>query len=70
VDSATTPKLVEALDDIINAGRYKIVIDISELEYMSSVGLRTLLAAQRNCKRYRGKTNNAVTSRHIFGYRA
>jgi len=52
VDSATAPKLVEALDDVINAGRYKLVIDMSELEYMSSAGLRALLAAQRNCKRY------------------
>lgn len=52
VDSSTAPKLSEALDAIINAGRYKIVIDMSSLEYMSSAGFRALLAAQRNCKHF------------------
>ena len=52
VDSSTAPKLTEALDAIINAGRFKIVIDMGKLEYMSSAGFRALIAAQRNCKHY------------------
>jgi anti-sigma B factor antagonist len=52
VDSATAPKLSEALDAIANAGRFKIVIDMTGLTYMSSAGFRSLIAAQRNCKRY------------------
>ena len=52
VDSATSPKLGEALDAIVAEGRYKIVIDMDALEYMSSAGFRALIAAQRNCKRY------------------
>ena len=52
VDSATSPKLSEALDGIVNEGRFKIVIDMTSLEYMSSAGFRALLASQRNCKRY------------------
>jgi len=52
VDSATSPKLSEALDAIAAEGRYKIVLDMSALEYMSSAGFRALIAAQRNCKRY------------------
>jgi len=52
VDSATAPKLGEALDAIANEGRFKIVIDMTSLEYMSSAGFRVLIAAQRNCKRY------------------
>ncbi len=52
VDSATSPKLSEALDAIAAEGRFKIVIDMGELEYMSSAGFRALIAAQRNCKRY------------------
>jgi anti-sigma B factor antagonist len=52
VDSSTAPKLSEALDAIINAGRYKIVLDLTKLEYMSSAGFRALIAAQRNCKHH------------------
>lgn len=52
VDSATAPRLAEALDTIVNDGRFKIVIDMAGLEYMSSAGFRALIAAQRNCKRY------------------
>ncbi len=52
VDSATSPKLSEALDAIAAEGRFKIVLDLALLEYMSSAGFRALISAQRNCKRY------------------
>lgn len=52
VDSATAPRLAESLDTIVNSGRFKIVVDMAGLEYMSSAGFRALIAAQRNCKRY------------------
>ena len=52
VDSATAPQFSQALDGIIQAGTFKIVIDMSNLEYMSSAGFRALLSAQRECKRF------------------
>ncbi|MBK7454949.1 MAG: STAS domain-containing protein [Anaerolineales bacterium] len=52
VDSATAPDFSKALEKINNAGRYKIAVDMSGLEYMSSAGFRALLATQRNCKKY------------------
>lgn len=52
VDSATAPEFTRALEKITNDGRFKIVLDMSELEYMSSAGFRALLGTQRNCKRY------------------
>ena len=52
VDSATAPQLSQAFEAINKAGRYKIVLDMSGLEYMSSAGFRALLAGQRRCKRY------------------
>ena len=52
VDSATAPKLGEVMDEITNAGRFKIVFDLSGVEYMSSAGLRVLINTQKNCKRY------------------
>jgi len=52
VDSSTAGQFTQALEKITNAGRFKIAIDMSGLEYMSSAGFRALLAAQRVCKRY------------------
>lgn len=52
VDSSTSPKFSDALDAIQAEGHYKIVIDMSALEYMSSAGFRALISAQRACKRY------------------
>jgi anti-sigma B factor antagonist len=50
VDSATAPQLAQALETANDGGKYKLVVDMKDLEYMSSAGF--LLAAQRNCKRY------------------
>jgi anti-sigma B factor antagonist len=52
VDSYTAPELIKAITAINNQGRFKIVIDMSKLEYMSSAGFRALLLGQRTCKRY------------------
>jgi len=51
VDSATAPQLAQALEAANEGGKYKLVIDMEGLEYMSSAGFRALLAAQRNCKK-------------------
>jgi anti-sigma B factor antagonist len=52
VDSSTAAEFSKALEKANDNGHYKIAIDMSELEYMSSAGFRALLAIQRNCKRY------------------
>jgi len=52
VDSFTAPELTKAIEGLNNDNRYKIVIELSKLEYMSSAGFRSLLLGQRNCKRY------------------
>lgn len=66
VDSATAPQFTKALEAITKAGRFKIVIDMTDLEYMSSAGFRALLAAQRVCKRYnRGEVVLANTPMRI-----
>ena len=52
VDSFTAPDLTKAIDAINNEGRFKIVLDLSKMEYMSSAGFRALLLGQRTCKRF------------------
>jgi len=52
IDSSTAPQFTEALEAVTGSGRYKIVLDMTDLEYMSSAGFRALLSSQRDCKRY------------------
>ena len=52
VDSNTAPDLIKAIETLNNQGRFKIILDMTKLEYMSSAGFRALLLGQRNCKRY------------------
>jgi len=52
IDSATAPQLAEALEAITSAGRYKIILDCSNVSFISSAGLRVLVNTQKNCKRY------------------
>jgi anti-sigma B factor antagonist len=67
VDSYTAPKLSEAFQAINADDRYKIVLDMSGLEYMSSAGFRALLVAQRNSRRYnRGEVVLACVPKRIF----
>ncbi len=47
VDSSTAPLLDQELQKIIKEGRNKIVVDMAQTEYVSSAGLRALLAAQK-----------------------
>lgn len=66
IDSNTAPQLTEALEGVTGGGRYKIVLDMSELEYMSSAGFRALLSGQRVCKRYnRGEIVLAVVPQRV-----
>lgn len=66
VDSSTAPKFSAALEKITDKGRYKIVVEMTGLEYMSSAGFRALLSAQRNCKRYnRGEVVLAAVPHQI-----
>ncbi len=52
IDSATSPQLAEAIAKINDQGRYKLVIDFSDVSFISSAGLRVLIATLKNCRRY------------------
>ena len=52
IDSSTAPQLEQALQKIIREGRYRIVVDMSETDFMSSAGLRALLSALKQVRRF------------------
>src|SRR5215212_2966027 len=52
VDSIEASRLVHALRAAHDQGRYKLVIDMGQVEYMSSAGFRALADAQRSSRRH------------------
>lgn len=67
IDSLTAPKLAEAMESLTSSGRHKIVFDMSDVEYMSSAGLRVLISTQKVCKRYnRGEVVLACVPERIY----
>jgi anti-sigma B factor antagonist len=67
VDSFTAPDLIKAIEALNNENRFKIILDLSKLEYMSSAGFRALLLGQRNCKRFnRGEIVLAAVPKKVM----
>jgi anti-sigma B factor antagonist len=51
VDSYTAPDLSEELNSITFNNRYNIVLDMENVSYVSSAGLRVLIDIQKTCKK-------------------
>lgn len=54
VDSTNANQLGETLNEQIDAGRYQLVVDLSRVDYISSAGLRELVAALKRVKQSNG----------------
>jgi anti-sigma B factor antagonist len=52
VDSSTAPQLENALQKIIASGRYRIVVDLTGVDFISSAGIRVLLSALKQTRRF------------------
>ncbi|HEC36083.1 MAG TPA: anti-sigma factor antagonist [Anaerolineae bacterium] len=52
IDSRTAPQLADAFGAIMEDGRFKIVLDMSGVEFISSAGLRVLIDVQKTCRRW------------------
>ena len=52
IDSQTAPEVRDTFEAITKDGRFRIVFDMSEVTFISSVGVWVLLETQKTCKRY------------------
>ncbi|NTU84146.1 MAG: STAS domain-containing protein [Chloroflexales bacterium] len=50
IDAATSSQLKQAVDALFEEGRYRIVLDLARLEYISSPGLRVLIEARKKAR--------------------
>lgn len=51
IDSATAPQLGAVLKDFTNQGQCNLVLDMSDVDFISSAGLRVLIDTQKTCQR-------------------
>jgi len=52
INSQTAPQLAETFKGILDEERHRIVFDMSEVDFISSAGLRVLIEVQKTCKRW------------------
>jgi anti-sigma B factor antagonist len=52
IDGSVAPELGSQLREIMDSGRYKIVINMSGVGYTSSAALRELINAWKSCRRW------------------
>lgn len=52
VDSSTAPQLEAVLNESMEQGNYRIVVDMSELDFISSAGIRVLITAAKTARRW------------------
>ena len=65
VDSETAPELDNALTNLLNGNRNKIVLDLQAVEYLSSAGLRALVKALKEAQNSGGDLRLASVSEPI-----
>jgi anti-sigma B factor antagonist len=67
IDSQTAPQLETSLQQINDAERYNIVFDMDKVDFVSSAGLRVMIAVQKICKKWnRGELVLANVPERIY----
>jgi anti-anti-sigma factor len=55
MDAVTTPEIDKKLYDLLESGEKRLVVDLKDLGYISSAGLRSLLATAKKLKAVQGE---------------
>jgi anti-anti-sigma factor len=63
MDAVSSPELQKQLVELIDTGERNFVVDLGELEYISSSGLRALLAIKDNLEQKEGRLFLCALSR-------
>lgn len=54
IDGNAAPAFELAVKRATDKGHYKIVLNLADVNYMSSAGLRVLVSASKECRKHRG----------------
>ncbi|GAB4112534.1 MAG: STAS domain-containing protein [Roseiflexaceae bacterium] len=50
LDAMQAPSLKAKFEELFNAGRYRFVLDLADLDYVASPGLRVLIEARKRAR--------------------
>lgn len=50
VDSFTAPRLAEAFRQLLDERQYNLIFDMTNIDYISSAGLRVMIDVQKTCR--------------------
>lgn len=65
VDSSNANELDKKLKELVANDRHNLVLQLSQVGYMSSAGLRSIVAALRECKKHGGDVRLATPSERV-----
>lgn len=65
LDSMSSPELDRRMTSLIEGGTRQITVDLSEIDYVSSAGLRVFLSAAKRLKQAQGKLALASPSSQV-----
>jgi anti-anti-sigma factor len=66
LDAVTSPRLSEALDREVAADRVRLVLDFAGVDYISSAGLRSVLATVKQVRGREGDVRLAAVSGEVL----
>ena len=66
IDVYTAPKLREALVELVNAGRYQIIVDVERVDFLDSTGLGVLVGALKRVRTQDGDLSLVCTEARIL----
>ena len=66
IDVYTAPKLREALVELVNAGRYQIIVDVERVDFLDSTGLGVLVGGLKRVRAHEGSLRLVCTQERIL----
>ncbi len=66
LDAHTTGELEKVFEELISQGKYKIVVDFAELNYISSAGLGVFMAYVETMRENGGDIKFAALKENVF----
>jgi anti-sigma B factor antagonist len=65
LDMATAPQLQDQITDLLDSGRARLVLDLTDLSFCDSTGLSVLVRAKNSCDEIGGSLRLAAPQRGV-----